>query len=181
MHVQPPASRLHGPVGQSSLTSYNNQQFYGETCAIVRYDCQHQGACARPSMLRTPSRCRDLQGYVVLCGVSTCGSLVTTVLSLVVPQSFWQRLQADGVLSVWKQVLLGLSRYGQAAARRCRISVAPQQRVCTASQQVPPAEVVAPQMSTHVHRRSGRGSVSGGACDVAVAMLVAPEAAPEPL
>lgn len=66
--------------------------------------------------------CRDLNGYVALCSVSTFGSLLTTIVLLVVPASFWQRLEAEGVASVWRQAAVGISMHAQALVRRSSVT-----------------------------------------------------------
>ena len=52
--------------------------------------------------------CRGLEGYVILCSVSTFGSLGTTVLMLLLPASFWKRLETEKPWSIISNVAAGI-------------------------------------------------------------------------
>lgn len=173
---------LAGEVATSSLLIRSNvlADDFTEQCLGSEVGCMITHAEIADGCLtrqHTVARCRDLQGYVVLCGVSTFGSLITTVLSLTIPQSFWQRLETEGVLSVWKQVLLGLTSRAQSIAQRYRNSV--HSARCTGSHQVAPADGCVPGRSTRC--RSSRGSAGGDTGPAAVSVLVVPEATPASL
>eukprot|EP00892_Ulva_mutabilis_P000482 jgi/Ulvmu1/10434/UM062_0030.1 len=67
----------------------------------------------------------DLQGYTILCSISTFTSLFTTSLMIVIPQSFWARLQNEPPMSLLGEVAAGLSLHAHRIMHRVSASVLP--------------------------------------------------------